>query len=579
MDHIARSEAESLGTDGLVADLLSSLIRVGPEDFSTALETALQRIGEKLSVDLAMLIEFADGGDAVETVFHWVRRTLSSVDVVADIKPLTAVIHSLGIAGEPIIFERIPEQLPLDMLTGSALDDVHRMSMKSAVIIPVRVPGQFSFALAVGSITQHRVWPAHFVEGLRLLAEILTVAWQRRRQELALRQSRAEIARLSTRPDADAQQVETPLEPPIHTLDLNQTTTSSAGHTIDPIDRTLDSARQADRHRSMKVSSLEEIVGNSSALRSALARLDEVASSDSTVLLLGETGTGKELFAREIHARSARRDFTLVSVNCAALPPTLIESELFGHERGAFTGAVAQRQGRFELAHRGTLFLDEIGDLPLDLQAKLLRVLQEGEFERLGTSRTRKVDVRIVAATHRDLEEAVAEGTFRDDLYYRLNVFPIRLPPLRDRQDDIPALVWYFIRKRQHAMHRRIERVPPEVMDVLQRHSWPGNIRELENVIERALIHSTDQTLLLFDDDIEAATHSAIAPADATTLSAVERAHIEEVLRACGWRINGAGNAAERLGMHPNTLRFRMKKLGIVRAPAATTRQPLTRLR
>jgi transcriptional regulator with GAF, ATPase, and Fis domain len=296
-------------------------------------------------------------------------------------------------------------------------------------------------------------------------------------------------------------------------------------------------------------------------------------------LLLGETGTGKELFAKVLHARSPRRQFPLVSVNCAALPPTLIESELFGHERGAFTGAVAQRQGRFELAHRGTLFLDEIGDLPLDLQAKLLRVLQEGEFERLGTSRTRKVDVRIVAATHRDLDELVASGAFRDDLYYRLNVFPVRLPPLRERREDIPALVWYFIRKRQHAMHRRIERVPPNVMELLQRHSWPGNIRELENVIERALIHSTDHTLVLLDDDIEAAHSPAPDPADATTLSSVERAHIEEVLRACGWRINGVGNAAERLGLHPNTLRFRMKKLGIVRAPTASTRQPLTRLR
>ena len=203
------------------------------------------------------------------------------------------------------------------------------------------------------------------------------------------------------------------------------------------VDRAIDAAPASD-HRSVRVSPAEEIVGDSAPLRAALARLSEVASSDSTVLLLGETGTGKELFAKVLHAQSPRRHFPLVCVNCAALPPTLIESELFGHERGAFTGAVAQRQGRFEVAHRGTLFLDEIGDLPLDLQAKLLRVLQEGEFERLGTSRTRKVDVRIVAATHRDLEEAVADGGFRDDLYYRLNVFPVRLPPLRERRDDIP---------------------------------------------------------------------------------------------------------------------------------------------
>jgi transcriptional regulator with GAF, ATPase, and Fis domain len=357
---------------------------------------------------------------------------------------------------------------------------------------------------------------------MRLMAEILTTAWHRREQEIALRQGRAEIARLTARLEGEAEPM------PAH-------------------------------HGTVH---FEEIVGESPALQAAIARLEEVGSGDSTVLLLGETGTGKELFAKVLHSHSPRRAFPLVSVNSAALPPTLIESELFGHERGAFTGAVTQRQGRFELAHRGTLFLDEIGDLPLDLQAKLLRVLQEGEFERLGASRSRKVDVRIIAATHRDLKELVAEGKFRDDLYYRLNVFPIRVPPLRERREDIPALVWFFIHKRQRAMHRAIKKVPAAVMETLKRHSWPGNIRELENVIERALIHSTGDTLVLLEDDLEATN---LATPDTTTLSSIERAHIEEVLRACGWRINGTGNAAERLGLHPNTLRFRMKKLGIIR--------------
>jgi chemotaxis protein methyltransferase CheR len=280
------------------------------------------------------------------------------------------------------------------------------------------------------------------------------------------------------------------------------------------------------------------------------------------VLLLGETGTGKELFARALHARGPRRGFPLVSVNCAALPPTLIESELFGHQRGAFTGAVTLRQGRFELAHHGTLFLDEIGDLPLDLQPKLLRVLQEGAFERVGSSQTQSVDVRLIAATHQDLARAVADGEFRADLYYRLNVFPIRLPPLRERRDDIPALVWAIIRKRQRALQRLIKVVPADVMTTLQQYSWPGNIRELENVVERALIHSPGETLVLRPGSLEV---SEVHPAPSTTLMSVERAHIEDVLRECGWRINGIGNAAERLGLHPNTLRFRMKKLGIVR--------------
>jgi transcriptional regulator with GAF, ATPase, and Fis domain len=248
-------------------------------------------------------------------------------------------------------------------------------------------------------------------------------------------------------------------------------------------------------------------------------------------------------------------------VNCAALPPTLIETELFGHQRGAFTGAVAVRQGRFELAHKGTLFLDEIGDLPLDLQAKLLRVLQEGGFERVGSSQTQAVDVRIIGATHRDIGRAVSEGEFRADLYYRLNVFPIRVPALRERKEDIPALVWSIIRKRQTALRRHISKVPAEAIRTLQQHSWPGNIRELENVVERALIHSTGDTLVLLESNLE--TLGVELPAD--TLTSVERAHIETVLRDCGWRINGFGNAAERLGLHPNTLRFRMKKLGIVR--------------
>jgi chemotaxis protein methyltransferase CheR len=240
----------------------------------------------------------------------------------------------------------------------------------------------------------------------------------------------------------------------------------------------------------------------------------------------------------------------------------LIESELFGHERGAFTGAVSMRQGRFELAHKGTIFLDEIGDLPLDVQAKLLRVLQEGEFERVGSSQSRKVDVRVIAATHRDLEAAVAEGGFRADLYYRLNVYPIALPALRERVEDIPRLVWFFINRRQRALNRKITRIPAGVIETLQQHSWPGNVRELANVVERAMIQSNGDTLRL---DEPPGLSPALATAGNGTLQAVERSHIESVLRRCQWRVNGSGNAAERLGLHPNTLRFRMKKLGIRR--------------
>jgi transcriptional regulator with GAF, ATPase, and Fis domain len=244
----------------------------------------------------------------------------------------------------------------------------------------------------------------------------------------------------------------------------------------------------------------------------------------------------------------------------------LIESELFGHERGAFTGAVSMRQGRFELADGGTIFLDEIGDLNPELQAKLLRVLQEGEFERVGSSRTRRVDVRVIAATHVDLETAVADGRFRADLYYRLSVFPVTLPPLRDRPDDIPRLVWHFIERHQHKLAQRIESVPAEVMQALRNHDWPGNIRELENIVERALIRTAGSTLQL-DHPLRVGPRRAGAARLANcsdTLDDVQRCHIERVLRECGGRINGAGNAAVRLGIHPNTLRYRIKKLGLV---------------
>jgi formate hydrogenlyase transcriptional activator len=313
----------------------------------------------------------------------------------------------------------------------------------------------------------------------------------------------------------------------------------------------------------------DEIIGHSAPLREALARVQIVSSTDSTVLLLGETGTGKELFARAIHERSPRRRRALVRVNCAALPASLIESELFGHERGAFTGAVAMRQGRFELADNGTIFLDEIGDLPLDLQAKLLRVVQEGEFERVGSSNTRRVDVRVVAATHRNLEGAVKAGTFREDLYYRLSVFPIALPSLRERREDIPRLVWFFIHNRQRALRRQIDNVPPAVMQTLQDYDWPGNVRELENVVERAMIRSTGSCLEL-DGGPGGRLLRPPAP-DTGTLEAVERRHIEDVLRRCQWRINGPSNAAARLGLHPSTLRFRLQKLGISRPVNLTT--------
>jgi formate hydrogenlyase transcriptional activator len=319
----------------------------------------------------------------------------------------------------------------------------------------------------------------------------------------------------------------------------------------------------------------EEIIGESAALKRTLAQVELVAAASTTALILGETGTGKELIARAIHNLSARRERTFVKVNCAAIPSGLLESELFGHERGAFTGAIAQKIGRFELADRGTLFLDEVGDIPLELQPKLLRVLQEQEFERLGSPRTIRVDVRVVAATNRDLARLVAEKQFRSDLYYRLNVFPISAPALRERPEDIPLLVRYFVQRYSLQLNKKVQYVPAEVMDALASYSWPGNIRELENLIERAVLLSPGNELRVPLAELKSApgvpVSSAANPAPVSfgstiaTLEETERQHILRALRQTQWRIAGPRGAAHLLGMKRTTLQARMRKLGIRR--------------
>jgi formate hydrogenlyase transcriptional activator len=306
------------------------------------------------------------------------------------------------------------------------------------------------------------------------------------------------------------------------------------------------------------------IVGRSPSVRRVLEQIEHVAPTDSTVLLLGETGTGKELFATHLHELSARRRLAMVRVNCAAIPSTLMESELFGCERGAFTDAVARRIGRFELANHSTIFLDEIGDLPCDVQVKLLRVLEERQIERLGSPNSVPVDVRIVAATHRDLEQRIDDGTFREDLFYRLNVFPIRVPPLRERLEDIPLLVWRFVEHYSKPLGKRIDVIPPENIARLQQYSWPGNIRELRNAVERAMIVATGSQLTI---PVPSATPAARQCS--IKLIDVQKEHIRSVLEASRWRIRGAGGAADQLGLRPTTLETRMAKLGLTRPKAS----------
>jgi Nif-specific regulatory protein len=304
----------------------------------------------------------------------------------------------------------------------------------------------------------------------------------------------------------------------------------------------------------------EDIIGNSDVIKKVLRKVEQVANTETTVLVLGETGTGKELLAHALHNLSSRKERPLVKVNCAALPSNLIESEFFGHEKGAFTGALSTQMGRFEIADGGTIFLDEIGELSPELQAKLLRVLQEGQFERLGSSKTIKVDARVITATNRNLSEEVKKGNFREDLFYRLNVFPIDVPPLRQRREDIPSLVWSFVNEFSKKMTKQISNIPKKSMDALVSYSWPGNVRELRNVVERAMILTSGITLRVeIPRSVDTATFQN------NTLEEVEKKHIIEVLETTGWRVRGKNGAAEILGLKPTTLDSRMLKLGIQR--------------
>jgi formate hydrogenlyase transcriptional activator len=510
--------------DQLAGTTASTFIRLQADQIGPVLEDTLNQLVELLDIDCASLSVCAPGGKTFE-VTHASSTGSMSRSSVDDLHALAWCTQQL-LQGQPIVLGSVEADLP-----DHALGHLHAfdgVTVSSHVAVPVSAGGRMVCALAGSSATRSAALNGEIVQPLRRIAESMASAMLRAEQESSLHQLRAELDRLTGRVGSENKYL---------------------------------------REKIDHLQGFHDIIGDSPALRESLARVMEVAPTDATVLLTGDTGTGKELFARALHERSARRQRTLVSVNCAALPPTLIESELFGHERGAFTGAVNPRQGRFEVADKGTLFLDEIGEMPLELQAKLLRVLQEGEFERLGSSQTKKTDVRLIAATNRDLPEMAAAGKFRTDLLYRLNVFPIRVPTLRERRDDIPRLVWYIIHRRQRALRRDIAKVPAAVMEMLQAYEWPGNVRELENVIERAMIRSSGDTLTLYDALNTRSTQGSFE--SGSTLEIIERRHIQDVLRTCNWRINGADNAAAKLGLHPNTLRFRMKKLAIERPTAA----------
>ena len=518
--------------ENVVGDLSARFVGIEPGRFDEEVTGCLRAVVEWFGTDRASFLEFSTDLSALTTTHAWAKTPeVEASPPLAIWRDFPWFFEQLQ-HGREIVLANLGADLPAQAVAERAY--AARLGMRAIITLPLAVGGKIQCVISTGDFTRPREWTPIDVNRLRIIGEILASAYDRKRRDVGLLAHVEEINALRDRLQEE-------------NISLREEVRST--HDFD------------------------EIVGQSRAIRLVLARVSQVAPTDAAVLLLGETGTGKELLARAIHQRSARSARAFIRINCAAIPSTLIESELFGHEKGAFTGAVATRAGRFEVAHGGSLFLDEIGELDVDLQAKLLRVLQDGTFERVGSVRTLHSDVRVIAATNRDLERAMTEGRFREDLYYRLSVFPIMLPPLRARREDIPLLVWSVISRRQRDLGREITDVPKRVMQSLSAYDWPGNVRELENVIERALILSTGSTLHVEDLAGGAAPAAAQggSPFSLRPLDDVERDHIRGVLERCGWRVNGNGNAADVLGLHPNTLRFRMKRLGITRPTPADT--------
>jgi transcriptional regulator with GAF, ATPase, and Fis domain len=504
-----------------VSTVSTTFVNLPPEAVGDKIEQGLGVVGKSLDADLASIL-LPTGNGGYTCAYEWCSEVLpggrfKGSDVTQEFPWLAdRLTHD-----EPIA---IAKRSDFPAEAAAEIAAMKRAGHQAVLFVPFRVRGVPAGYLAVDAVEKRR-WPEELVPRLRLLGEVFGEAISRREAELELQNSFREIKALK----------EQLAEENLHLREEIKLT-----------------------HR------YGDIVGESAALRAALKKVEQVAPTDSTVLICGETGTGKELIARAIHNNSARKDRLLVTVNCAALPSNLVEAELFGREKGAYTGALSRQAGRFEIADGSTILLDEVGELPLELQAKLLRVLQQGEFERLGSTKTQKVDVRVLASTNRDLAKAVEDKAFREDLYYRLNVFPIEVPPLRDRAEDIPQLVWAFVREFSESMGKIVESVSRETMEALQNYSWPGNVREVRNLIERAMIISPGPTL---DVELPSGARAQDSSRRYSTrkLADVELEHIRSVVESTGWRIRGKGGAAEILGLKPTTLEARMKKLGLER--------------
>jgi formate hydrogenlyase transcriptional activator len=528
----AGSVEELAAFERILVKLFARLANVAADRVEAEIQLAQATLREFLGFDRSTFAEFQDDGSL----------TVLASTAVKGVEPtplgplptqLSWYIAQLR-AGEPFVVKDAARDIPPEA-TGEA-EYFKRTGLRSHFSIPVRVGGRIIGAFGFASFSQPRSWPEDLIARIQLIGEMFAhaIAHKRGQEKLLAAMEEAALARKREQ---------------------------SAIDVIKALEERLE-RKNAYIKQVAEVRPPHGLTSRSSRFLSVVKEATQVAHTSSTVLLLGETGSGKEVLAQAIHDASGRKDRPMIKVNCAALPASLIESELFGREKGAFTGALARQAGRFEIADSSTIFLDEVGELPLELQPKLLHVLQEGEFERLGGTRTIRVNARVIAATNRPLEQAVKEGKFREDLFYRLNVFPIEVPPLRERREDIPMLSWSFVKEFSNSMGKPIEEIADESMAALGEYHWPGNIRELRNVIERAMILEHSRTLNI---KLTPTLRPSAVNATAGSLEEAERAIILAAVEQCDWRIRGANGAAALLDMKPTTLESRIKKLGLVR--------------
>ncbi len=509
---------ERLQFETLLSDLSAVFVNLPPDKVDDEIEGSVRRIVECLGFDRGTLYQASEISRGFIPTHVWAKSGYGTLLKFLPAEKAPWIYKTITEEMKTLIFPDIDELPPEAERDKKFLQDY---SLRSLVLIPLIAGGRIVGALGLGTIATYRSLPNQLINRVGLAGAILAGVLERKRADESLKRALTEVRKLKDELQAENVYLRSEIN---------------------------------------LIHGQWAIIGRSDGIRKVLKQIEQVAATDATVLITGETGTGKELVARAIHEVSARKAAPMLCVNCAGLPQALIEGELFGREKGAYTGAISKQVGRFEIANGSTMLLDEIGDLPLELQAKLLRVLEDGQFERLGSPKSIKVDVRVIASTNRDLMTAVRKSQFRADLYYRLNVFPITVPPLRDRLEDIPLLVWAFASEFSKKFRKRIKTISRPDLNALQNYTWPGNIRELRNVIERAVILNSGPVLRIQRHSLDFEGEYSIG-----TLEQVNRTHILETLKLTGWRVSGEKGAAKILGIKPKTLEFRMKKLGIRR--------------